>query len=369
VTISGVANTQISVVPSELSFDGTGQLLMPSDGKIALAINWPAAQGVNSPQTLTLNYGQPTTPSAEALTAIKTSVTAVPPVLTPSLDYSVGFPPMMADKSNAQGTTSITTTGIPLTLTNGTTTNFGVSFTPTQVAAVAPLPAYTSWAIAPQAPLPANLTSVVVSGPTTVPATTGTACYDASGNMIDPGTGKQITSPNSVVTMTITDTSGNTYTMSYDYASRAMASATGSTQNGQGNALTVRSTNDETGQAPGSFKSASVDNNGNVVFSYSNGHQLKPYKIPLVTFNDPDNLQRITGATFAGNETLAGKPSAQWAGTGDTGTITASSVEQSNVDIADELTKMIVAQRSYSSNGKVITTADQMTQEALQFVR
>ena len=56
---------------------------------------------------------------------------------------------------------------------------------------------------------------------------------------------------------------------------------------------------------------------------------------------------------------------ARWAGEGDAGTITPSATEASNVDIADELTSMIVAQRAYSANGKVITTTDEMIKETL----
>lgn len=146
------------------------------------------------------------------------------------------------------------------------------------------------------------------------------------------------------------------------------APATGTTQYA-GTNLEVRSVVDTTGQAPGSFQKASIDNNGYVVFSYSNGQQLKPYRVPLITFSDANKLDRVTGSVFAGNDTLAGSPVARWAGDGDAGSITPSAVEQSNVDIADELTKMIVAQRAYSSNGKVITTADEMIQEALGLKR
>ena len=159
-------------------------------------------------------------------------------------------------------------------------------------------------------------------------------------------------------------TSPQDITLNYGAIATATAPATGSTQYAGSN-LEVRSVTDTTGQAPGSFQKASIDNSGYVVFSYSNGQQLKPYRIPLVTFSDADKLDRVTGAVFAGNDTLAGKPVARWSGEGDSGKIIPSSTEASNVDIADELTKMIVAQRAYSSNGKVITTADEMIQEAL----
>ena len=162
-------------------------------------------------------------------------------------------------------------------------------------------------------------------------------------------------------------TSPQDISINYGSIATATAPATGTTQYAGSN-LEVRSVTDSTGQAPGSFQKASVDSSGYVVFSYSNGQQLKPYRIPLVTFSDADKLDRITGAVFAGNDTLAGKPVARWSGEGDSGSIVPSTTEASNVDIADELTKMIVAQRAYSSNGKVITTADEMIQEALGLV-
>ncbi|MEI7609353.1 MAG: flagellar hook-basal body complex protein [Rhodospirillaceae bacterium] len=168
----------------------------------------------------------------------------------------------------------------------------------------------------------------------------------------------------SLATSSTGATTPQNISVNYGAISTATAPATGTTQYAGSN-LEVRSVSDSTGQAPGSFQKASIDDSGFVVFSYSNGNQLKPYRIPLVTFSDSDKLDRITGAVFAGNDTLAGKPVARWSGEGDSGKIIASTIEASNVDIADELTKMIVAQRAYSSNGKVITTADEMIQEAL----
>ena len=171
-----------------------------------------------------------------------------------------------------------------------------------------------------------------------------------------------------VTNPTIGATSPQALTLNFGAIATATSPATGSTQYAGSN-LEVRSVTDTTGEAPGSFQKASIDNNGYVVFSYSNGAQKTPYRIPLVSFSDANKLDRITGAVFAGNDTLAGKPVARWSGEGDSGKIVPSSTEASNVDIADELTKMIVAQRAYSSNGKVITTADEMIQEALGLKR
>ena len=163
-------------------------------------------------------------------------------------------------------------------------------------------------------------------------------------------------------------TTPQTVTLDFGTVATATQPASGTTQYAGAN-LDVRSVTDTTGQGPGAFQKATIDNNGYVVFSYSNGQQLKPYRIPLVSFSDPTKLDRVTGAVFAGNTTLAGPPVARWPGAGDAGNIVPSSIEASNIDIADELTTMIVAQRAYSSNGKVITTADEMIQEALGLKR
>ena len=153
-------------------------------------------------------------------------------------------------------------------------------------------------------------------------------------------------------------------TITLDYGS-----ATGGSTQYTGSTLDVRSVSDITGKTNGTYQSASIDSSGDVVFSYSNGATAKPYRVPLVSFPNPNGLTRETGSLFTGNVPAAGSPTARWAGDGDVGTITPSANESSNVDIADELTKMIVAQRSYSANGKVITTTDQMMQETLELKR
>jgi len=132
-----------------------------------------------------------------------------------------------------------------------------------------------------------------------------------------------------------------------------------------GTSLEVQSTTDETGHASGTYQSCAINSDGYVVLTYSNGQQLKPYRVALVTFSDADKLSRVSGQTFSSNDLESGEPTVSWAGTGKVGTINESSVEASNVDLGDELTTLIVAQRAYSANGKVITTTDQMLQETI----
>jgi flagellar hook protein FlgE len=84
----------------------------------------------------------------------------------------------------------------------------------------------------------------------------------------------------------------------------------------------------------------------------------------MVTFNAPDQLQRQDGQAFTAS-TASGTPLAEAAGTNGAGTLVTESTESSNVDIATEFSKLIVAQEAYSANTKMVTTADQMLQQTI----
>ena len=156
-----------------------------------------------------------------------------------------------------------------------------------------------------------------------------------------------------------TKVSAGTSALSIDFGTPAM----NSTQFA-GVATEIRGIQDWNGHAPGNFSSASIEANGDVAFKYTNGMTMTPYRIPLATFPNPDLLERITGSTFGAQPSLAGNASWDWPG-GNGGNIAPSAQESSNVDVASELTKMITAQRAYSSNSKVISTGDEMMQTAI----
>ena len=86
--------------------------------------------------------------------------------------------------------------------------------------------------------------------------------------------------------------------------------------------------------------------------------------MPLVTFNDPEKLQRQDGQAFMRTPD-SGTPLAEDAGTNGAGNLVTGSIESSNVDIATEFTKLIVAQRAYSANTKMVTTADELLQTTI----
>ena len=90
--------------------------------------------------------------------------------------------------------------------------------------------------------------------------------------------------------------------------------------------------------------------------------------MPVVTFQSPDSLQRQDGQAFLATK-ASGDPRTNQAGGNGAGTLVTSSVEGSNVDIASEFTKLIVAQRAYSANTKMVTTADELLQQTIDMKR
>lgn len=122
------------------------------------------------------------------------------------------------------------------------------------------------------------------------------------------------------------------------------------------------------GVEPGSFSSVNTRPNGDVVVNFDNGQSRVVARVPLTTFADPDALQREDGQAFTATRD-SGAPQTLAAGSNGAGTLVASAVEGSNVDIAKEFTKLIVAQRAYSANTKLVTTADELLQQTLDMKR
>ena len=98
-----------------------------------------------------------------------------------------------------------------------------------------------------------------------------------------------------------------------------------------------------------------ISANGTLDFQYSNGASSPGYVIPLATVASEDNLTSISGDAFQANQN-SGSVSVGTAGSGGFGTVESSSLENSTVDLATELTKMIQAQSAYQANSKVFQT-------------
>jgi flagellar hook protein FlgE len=119
----------------------------------------------------------------------------------------------------------------------------------------------------------------------------------------------------------------------------------------------------QNGFAAGELQSVSVNDKGRVVGAYSNGRTIDLAEITLADFNGANMLKRVDGGAFEITDE-SGPPTY-----GASGRIIGASLEGSNVDIADEFTKLIVTQQAYSANTRVITTTNSMMQDLLNMLR
>lgn len=130
-----------------------------------------------------------------------------------------------------------------------------------------------------------------------------------------------------------------------------------------GSSYTLRSFS-QNGVPPGAFTGLTMTTTGGVVANYNNGQSQTIAQVPVITFEVPAALQRQNGQSFTATAS-SGNPIAQSASTNGAGSLVTSSVESSNVDIATEFSKLIVAQQAYSANAKMVTTADALLQTTL----
>ncbi len=122
---------------------------------------------------------------------------------------------------------------------------------------------------------------------------------------------------------------------------------------------------DQNGAELGLRTGVEIDRDGYVIARFSNGASTKLYKLPIATFSNVNGLAETSGTAYTETE-LSGQENLREAGRGGSGFLESSTIEGSNVDIADEFAKMIVTQRAFSANTRVINTADQMTEDLIR---
>jgi flagellar hook protein FlgE len=122
------------------------------------------------------------------------------------------------------------------------------------------------------------------------------------------------------------------------------------------------------GYPPGVLQNVTVSPEGVISGHYSNGQILNLYQITLANFNNPNGLRR-EGSNLYSETIESGVAYTNAPGEGGLGKINPNSLEQSNVDLATEFVKMIVAQRGFQANSRVITTTDEILAELMNLKR
>jgi flagellar hook protein FlgE len=118
----------------------------------------------------------------------------------------------------------------------------------------------------------------------------------------------------------------------------------------------------------GAFESVSIDDGGVITVHYDDSTTAQQGQVLLANFPEPDRLDRVNGtaylATAESGAAVVGNPMAATNRAG-IGTIKGSALEQSTVDTADQMTRLIVAQQAYSMNSQVIQAANEMMSTTL----
>jgi flagellar hook protein FlgE len=317
VTKSG--NQQTYTRAGSFDFDGGGRLVTP-DGNILQG--WMATNGVvntNGPiGDLSVPFGQTLSPVATTNGAVIGNLSAEASTTTP-----VGNPVQ----------TQVTMYD-PL----GHSHQISYIFTPTGTA--------DQWAVTVQdengAALPTTPSSVTInfdptSGATSgkiIPATAQTFSFDPSTSFPDWTGG--VTADLSQMTQ---------------FGGKSTAIATSPVVGG--------------GSAVGTLESFSLGNDGTITGVYSNGLRQTIGQLALANFANPGGLTKAGNSSYAvGDNSGAAQIGA--AGTGGRGSLAAGALEMSNVDLSQEFTGLIIAQRGFQANSKVITTSDQILQDLVQ---
>ncbi len=190
------------------------------------------------------------------------------------------------------------------------------------------------------------------------PATSGTITFSNTGSL------SALTYPSGGSSITLTPTNG---------ASAMNVTVNAGTINGidgmvgfatESNAVI----NSQNGYVAGSLQSISVDGKGVVSGYFTNGVTRSLAQVALAQFTNPSGLLRSGDNTYL-ESANSGSAVVGFAGGTINSTITPGALEGSNVDISQEFTDMIVAQRGFQANARVITTADEMLQELVNLKR
>jgi flagellar hook protein FlgE len=122
------------------------------------------------------------------------------------------------------------------------------------------------------------------------------------------------------------------------------------------------------GYPGGDLQNLTIDQTGTIIGVFTNGRSYSLAQVAMAKFVNNEGLMHDGGSLFSASAN-SGDPIIGTAGTGGRGTIESSALEMSNVDLSKSLTELIVIQRGFQANSKVITTSDTMLQTLLDLKR
>jgi flagellar hook protein FlgE len=196
-------------------------------------------------------------------------------------------------------------------------------------------------------------------------AGTPSAISGASGTLTF-GTDGQLTSPanGSPIPIAITGLSDGASDMSVTWNPYTSAGAGRITQFGQPSAPEASS---QDGSPASQLTRVGLANGGQLLAQYSDGTQVVVGQVAMANIRNPESLIAVGNNNYQASA-LSATPAIGVANTGGRGDIQGGAIESSTVDIAQEFTNLIVLQRGYQANSRVITTADTLSQETINLI-
>jgi flagellar hook protein FlgE len=202
----------------------------------------------------------------------------------------------------------------------------------------------------------------VVGGTAGLPSqiATGSLTFDTAGRLTSPP----------APTQTFNPVNANPQPLTFDFGAALGAGGTatgldGVTQFASASASTFVG---QDGFGPGELTSLQIDKRGTIEGIFTNGQTRALGQVGVARVAAPDQLERVGGNLY-GLTPGSGEVAMGSAGEGGRAFISAGTLEQSNVDIAEQFVRMISAQRAFEANSKTITTSDQLLSELIQLKR
>ena len=193
---------------------------------------------------------------------------------------------------------------------------------------------------------------------TDIPGASGTLTFDTGGQLTSPAPG----SPIEFDLAGLTDGAADMH-LSWDPFTAAAAGRI--TQFAQASAPSASSQN---GSGAAQLVSIGLADGGRVMAQYSDGENVIVGQLAMAAIRNPDSLIAVGNNDFQVSG-FSANASIGLPGTGGRGTIAGGAIESSTVDIAREFTNLIVYQRGYEANSRVVTTADQLSQTTINLIR
>jgi flagellar hook protein FlgE len=256
-----------------------------------------------------------------------TATIAVPPVTAGEVLGAVGTAGSYADDLQ----TALTNAGITATVT--TTAAGQLSIVGTGITA----------------------TGSVVQDPIAANAT-GTLAFNSSGSLISPAA--------NVSGISFSGLSDGASTMNMTWN---VLGASGTPTISQVDQTSTVASTTQNGYASGEYQSFTVSTSGTVTATYSNGQEQNIGQLALANVSNLQGLQQLGSSEYATTQ-ASGTATVGTSGTSGLGTVTDGALEESNVNISDEFSNLIIAQRAFEASSKAVTTFDTITQETINMI-